>query len=200
MFTDRAVVKSCDNASEWPRSIKNCDDAANGRRISSRSFGTPEPCMPDAFPFPTLHVYAQEPDLFSTTIRDNIAYGIPDGRAVTDEEIEAAARLANAHEFVAALPDGYNTHVGERGSRLSGGQKQRVCPGCGPLPACALNAASCVVRMCAVSFVLIVARSPCACAFFHWCLHELMPPPPITYSLPRADCHCPRGRPRAQHV
>ena len=68
----------------------------------------------------------QEPDLFSMTVRENIAYGIPDGQVVTDSQLEEAARLANAHDFIAALPEGYDTHVGERGSRLSGGQKQRV--------------------------------------------------------------------------
>lgn len=61
------------------------------------------------------------------TIKDNIAYGIPDGQVVTDSQIEEAARLANAHDFIMALPEGYDAHVGERGSRLSGGQRQRVC-------------------------------------------------------------------------
>jgi ATP-binding cassette subfamily B protein len=66
---------------------------------------------------------AQEPLLFSTTIEDNIRYGRVDA---TPGEIEAAARAANAHDFVSALPDGYQTQVGERGIQLSGGQKQRV--------------------------------------------------------------------------
>jgi ATP-binding cassette subfamily B protein len=61
--------------------------------------------------------------LFSDTVRDNIAYGHPDA---TPEEIEAAARAAGAHEFVAALPGGYDTVVGERGLTLSGGQRQRI--------------------------------------------------------------------------
>jgi len=68
-------------------------------------------------------IVSQEPLLFSTSIRDNIRYGRP---SATDEEIEAAARAANAHEFVSRLPDGYATLVGERGVQLSGGQKQRV--------------------------------------------------------------------------
>lgn len=67
---------------------------------------------------------AQEPVLFNDTIRANIAYGKQGG--VSEEEIIAAAKAANAHTFIAALPDGYNTIVGERGSQLSGGQKQRV--------------------------------------------------------------------------
>lgn len=65
----------------------------------------------------------QDVYLFDGTLRDNIAYGRP---GATDAEIEDAARKANIHEFIASLPEGYNTVVGERGSRLSGGQKQRV--------------------------------------------------------------------------
>ncbi len=61
--------------------------------------------------------------LFSETVRENIAYGRPDA---TDAEIEAAARTAAAHEFVMALPEGYDTMVGERGLTLSGGQRQRI--------------------------------------------------------------------------
>lgn len=65
----------------------------------------------------------QDVYLFDGTLRDNIAYGRP---GATDEEIEHAARQANIHEFISSLPEGYDTVVGERGSRLSGGQKQRV--------------------------------------------------------------------------
>jgi ABC-type multidrug transport system fused ATPase/permease subunit len=65
----------------------------------------------------------QEPILFSTTLRENIAYGRP---TASREEIEAAARAANAHDFITALPNGYDTQVGERGVRLSGGERQRV--------------------------------------------------------------------------
>jgi ATP-binding cassette subfamily B protein/subfamily B ATP-binding cassette protein MsbA len=65
----------------------------------------------------------QDPFIFPVTVAENIAYGRPDaGRA----EIEAAARAANAHAFVARLPDGYDTLVGERGATLSGGEKQRL--------------------------------------------------------------------------
>jgi len=65
----------------------------------------------------------QEPVLFSGTIRDNIAYGRPDAPI---EEIEAAARAANAHDFIVALESGYDTQAGERGARLSGGERQRI--------------------------------------------------------------------------
>ena len=65
----------------------------------------------------------QDVYLFDGTIRDNIAYGRP---GAADEDIVQAAKSANIHEFIASLPDGYDTVVGERGSRLSGGQKQRI--------------------------------------------------------------------------
>src|SRR5579863_5870748 len=68
-------------------------------------------------------IVLQDTMLFSTTIRENIAYGRP---GASDEEIEEAARRANVHEFIAALPNGYLTEVGERGMRLSGGEHQRV--------------------------------------------------------------------------
>ena len=68
-------------------------------------------------------IVLQEPVLFSTSIGENIAYG---RRDATRHEIEAAARLANAHDFISALPEGYHTPVGERGMRLSGGERQRV--------------------------------------------------------------------------
>ncbi|HTT59102.1 MAG TPA: ABC transporter ATP-binding protein [Acidimicrobiales bacterium] len=68
-------------------------------------------------------VVLDEPFLFSISIRDNIAYGWPDAPL---EAIEAAARAANAHEFIEHLPEGYDTVVGERGYTLSGGQRQRI--------------------------------------------------------------------------
>ncbi|MGC8510322.1 MAG: ATP-binding cassette domain-containing protein, partial [Acidimicrobiales bacterium] len=68
-------------------------------------------------------VVLDEPFLFSISIRDNIAYGCPGAVA---EEIEAAARAANAHDFITRLPEGYDTVVGERGYTLSGGQRQRI--------------------------------------------------------------------------
>jgi ATP-binding cassette, subfamily B, bacterial len=70
-----------------------------------------------------ISMVLQEPFLFPLTIAENIAYGNPEA---TQEQIVEAAKAASAHEFVAALPDGYDTKVGERGATLSGGQKQRV--------------------------------------------------------------------------
>ena len=68
-------------------------------------------------------VVAQDVYLFSGSVRENIAYGKTNA---TDEDIVEAAKLAGAHEFISALPDGYDTYVGERGVKLSGGQKQRI--------------------------------------------------------------------------
>ncbi len=70
-----------------------------------------------------IGVVQQDVYLFSGSVRENIAYGKTDA---TDEEIIEAARLAGAHDFISALPDGYETYVGERGVKLSGGQKQRI--------------------------------------------------------------------------
>ncbi len=70
-----------------------------------------------------IAVVLQEPILFSATIAENIAYSRPDA---SGEEIEAAARAANAHEFICELPNGYDSNVGERGVRLSGGERQRI--------------------------------------------------------------------------
>ncbi len=70
-----------------------------------------------------IGIVLQETTLFSGTIRENIAYGRPEASA---EEVEAAAKAAQAHEFILEQPDGYETVVGERGVGLSGGQKQRI--------------------------------------------------------------------------
>ena len=70
-----------------------------------------------------IGIVLEETTLFGGTIRENIAYGRPDA---TDADVEAAARAAEAHPFIAEFPDGYDSHVGERGVTLSGGQKQRV--------------------------------------------------------------------------
>ena len=88
-------------------------------------------CIRDS-PYPQLDaswlrkqvgIVSQEPILFATSVRDNIRYGRLDA---SDDEIAAAAQAANAHQFVSAFPESYETRVGERGVRLSGGQKQRI--------------------------------------------------------------------------
>ena len=70
-----------------------------------------------------IGVISQDPFLFSATVRENITFGAPE---LTDEEVERVALLAQAHEFVERLPDGYDTVIGERGITLSGGQRQRL--------------------------------------------------------------------------
>jgi subfamily B ATP-binding cassette protein MsbA len=70
-----------------------------------------------------MGIVNQEPILFNDTIYNNIAFGVD---AANSEEVERAARIANAHEFIIKTEDGYNTNVGDRGGRLSGGQRQRI--------------------------------------------------------------------------
>src|SRR5262249_60536444 len=72
---------------------------------------------------PQISAVLQDTLLFVASARENIAYGTPES---TPEAVEAAARLANAHEFIQALPKGYDTVLGERGTTLSGGQRQRI--------------------------------------------------------------------------
>ncbi len=71
----------------------------------------------------SIALVPQDPVIFATSARENIRFGRPDA---TDAEVEAAAKAAAAHEFLSALPDGYESYVGERGVMLSGGQKQRI--------------------------------------------------------------------------
>jgi ABC-type multidrug transport system fused ATPase/permease subunit len=70
-----------------------------------------------------IGVISQDPFLFSATVRENITFGAP---SLDEAEVERIARLAQAHEFVSQLPDGYDTVIGERGITLSGGQRQRL--------------------------------------------------------------------------
>ena len=78
-----------------------------------------------------MGIVCQEPILFNDTVFNNIAFGVdlslpaPDG-LTWQQAVEQAARIANAHDFIVAMPDGYNTVIGDRGSRLSGGQRQRL--------------------------------------------------------------------------
>ncbi|MBT4291376.1 ATP-binding cassette domain-containing protein, partial [bacterium] len=70
-----------------------------------------------------MGIVTQEVILFNDSVANNIAYGIEDA---SDQDIETAAKAANAHEFISALPDGYQTKIGDRGTKLSGGQRQRL--------------------------------------------------------------------------
>jgi ATP-binding cassette subfamily B protein len=70
-----------------------------------------------------IGIVLQDPFLFSQTVGENIAYGRPEA---SEDEVISAAKAAHAHDFIMSFPDGYDTHVGERGVTLSGGQKQRV--------------------------------------------------------------------------
>jgi len=70
-----------------------------------------------------MGIVTQESILFNDTVRNNIAFGIKD---VTDEQIIAAAKVANAHDFISRMENGYNTNIGDRGSKLSGGERQRM--------------------------------------------------------------------------
>ncbi|MBA3913662.1 MAG: ATP-binding cassette domain-containing protein, partial [Acidobacteriales bacterium] len=70
-----------------------------------------------------IGIVTQETVLFNDTVRNNIAYGQP---GIRQEQVEEAARAALAHDFITALPEGYETPIGERGVRLSGGERQRI--------------------------------------------------------------------------
>ena len=71
-----------------------------------------------------IGLVSQEPVLFDTTIEENIKFGMPNA---TQEEIEEAAKEANAHDFIMSFPDAYKTQVGAGSTQVSGGQKQRIC-------------------------------------------------------------------------
>ncbi|KAL9551757.1 hypothetical protein MBANPS3_004113 [Mucor bainieri] len=73
-----------------------------------------------------MALVSQEPTMFDLTIGENIRFGVDDEKSVSQEEVEAACRSANIHNFIASLPKGYDTRVGDKGSQLSGGQKQRI--------------------------------------------------------------------------
>jgi ATP-binding cassette, subfamily B, bacterial len=92
-----------------------------GGRITLDGVGVDE--VPLAAVRRSIGYVGQDVFLFQGTVRENLAYGRPDA---TDDELEQAARLAEAHEFIQVLPQGYDTVVGERGQKLSGGQRQRL--------------------------------------------------------------------------
>ncbi|KXS17043.1 p-glyco protein, partial [Gonapodya prolifera JEL478] len=73
-----------------------------------------------------MALVGQERVLFAGTVAENTAYGLPEGQTSTQEQIQAAAKLANAYNFIMEQKDGFETDVGESGSLLSGGQKQRI--------------------------------------------------------------------------
>lgn len=73
-----------------------------------------------------MALVGQEPVLFDMTIGENIRFGVDDGKAITQEDVENACKAANIHMFITSLPKGYDTRVGDKGSQLSGGQKQRI--------------------------------------------------------------------------
>jgi ATP-binding cassette subfamily B multidrug efflux pump len=85
--------------------------------------GTDVRCIREDSLLEHVSIVPQETILFSGTVRDNIVYGRADA---TDEEVIAAARAAQAHDFILSFPQGYDTHVEERGANMSGGQKQRI--------------------------------------------------------------------------
>lgn len=93
------------------------------QRGELRLDGVPVPRLQRASLRALIAVVSQDTVLLHDTVRANIAYGQP---GATDDAVEAAARAANAHEFIAGLPDRYQTVLGERGTRLSGGQRQRI--------------------------------------------------------------------------
>lgn len=70
-----------------------------------------------------MGIVTQESILFNDTVFNNIAFGMPD---VTEEQVVEAARIANADEFISKMPNGYQTNIGDRGTKLSGGQRQRI--------------------------------------------------------------------------
>jgi ATP-binding cassette subfamily B protein len=86
--------------------------------------GTPISTVTQASLRQQVGIVFQDPSLFSGTIEENIAYGLE--RKYTQAELETAAKMANAADFIAKLPKSYKTEVGERGVKLSGGQKQRI--------------------------------------------------------------------------
>jgi ATP-binding cassette, subfamily B, bacterial MsbA len=70
-----------------------------------------------------LGMVSQEPVLFNDTVFNNIAFGL---EGISEQQVMEAAKIANAHDFIVAMPEGYQTNIGDRGAKLSGGQRQRI--------------------------------------------------------------------------
>jgi len=70
-----------------------------------------------------LGMVSQEPVLFNDTVFNNIAFGLEN---ISEQQVMEAAKIANAHDFIIAMPEGYQTNIGDRGAKLSGGQRQRI--------------------------------------------------------------------------
>ena len=110
-------------ATFWPSIRIRPSDTSYSRWISFTNVVLPEPERPTSPMRSQIAIVQQEPILFHRSLSENIAYARPEA---SQAEIEHAARLANAHEFIERLPRKYQTLVGERGVKLSGGERQRV--------------------------------------------------------------------------
>ncbi|KAL6012031.1 ABC transporter B member 25 [Asimina triloba] len=119
----RRVFQLLDRVSSMPKSGNKCPLGDQDGDVELDDVWFAYPSRPSHMVL-NISIVSQEPVLFNCSIEENIAYGF-DGKA-SDADIENAAKMANAHEFISKFPDKYKTQVGERGLRLSGGQKQRV--------------------------------------------------------------------------
>ncbi|KAF9584456.1 Multidrug resistance protein 1 [Lunasporangiospora selenospora] len=110
-------------AAQVPKFIKGKESSINGKATIDK-YNVRDLQLNNIRKYMAL--VGQEPVLFDISIGENIRYGIPDGQSVDHEQVVAAARASNIHDFVMSLPQGYDTRVGDKGSQLSGGQKQRI--------------------------------------------------------------------------
>ena len=119
LWRSLAQLAAVPELSRPPTCSNPCVRTADACARASESFDHPLPLHLQ------IALVGQEPVLFSGSIFENISRGKPGGSA-TKEEVESAAKMANAHHFIGAFPNGFETDVGEKGGQLSGGQKQRV--------------------------------------------------------------------------